>query len=139
MDIIEEFTKSVYYPNIKNLEALDIERLKHYARPPDPNLKSLPPSRNGLTEHTKRAALQAGWIWAEAVSNTEQQNPELWGWMNENGHYSPRWYLQNSATLCMEAVCKTCNCQKALCRSCRCAKDMMKCLPFCGCHGKCQK
>ena len=59
IDIIEEFIKSIYYPNIKNAEALDIERLKHFSRLPDPNLGALPPSRNGLTEHTKRAAFQA--------------------------------------------------------------------------------
>ena len=80
IDIIEEFLMSVYYPKSNNLESIDIERFNHFTRLSDPNLRTLPPSRNGLTEHIKRAALQAGWIWAEAVANDEQQNPELWDW-----------------------------------------------------------
>ena len=50
MYINEEFIKSVYYLNMKNLEALDIKRLKQFARLPDPNLKPFPQSRNGLIE-----------------------------------------------------------------------------------------
>ena len=77
---IEDFLLSVYYPSNNNLESIDIERFNHFTRLPDPDLRTLPPSRNGLTEHIKRAALQAGWIWAEATTNVEQQNPEIWGW-----------------------------------------------------------
>ena len=68
---------SVYYPSRKKLESIDIERFNHFTRLSDPNLIALPPSRNGLTEHIKIAALQAGWIWAEATTtNVEQHNPE---------------------------------------------------------------
>ena len=78
MDVIEAFIKVVYYSNSKDLEKLDIERCNHSLHQADHNLRAIPLSRNGLTEHTKRAALQGGYIWAEAQSNVEYQVPELW-------------------------------------------------------------
>ena len=139
IDIIEEFLMSVYYPKSNNLESIDIERFNHFTRLSDPNLRTLPPSRNGLTEHIKRAALQAGWIWAEAVTNVEQQNPELWGWKTtKEGRFYPRWYIEGDTTVSVEEVCKICTCQKAFCKNCKCAKDGMKCLPFCKCQKKCE-
>ena len=139
IDIIEEFLMSVYYPKSNNLESIDIERFNHFTRLSDPNLRTLPPSRNGLTEHIKRAALQAGWIWAETVTNVEQQNPELWGWKTtKEGRFYPRWYIEGDTTVSVEEVCKICTCQKAFCKNCKCAKDGMKCLPFCKCQKKCE-
>ena len=70
MDAIEDFIKVVYYPNNKNLDELYVERLKHFTDQSDSNLPVIPSSRDGLTEHVKRAALQAGWIWTEARTNS---------------------------------------------------------------------
>ena len=58
---------------------LDIERCHNFLCQADANLRVIPPSQNSLTKHKKRAALLEGWIWAEAQSNVEDENPELWG------------------------------------------------------------
>ena len=62
MDIIERFVLEVYYPDAKTMN-LDSERMEHSMRLADPNLRCLPVSRKGLLEHTRRACLQAGWLW----------------------------------------------------------------------------
>ena len=44
--------------------------------------------------------MQAGWIWAETVTNVEQQNPELWGWKTtKEGRFYPQWYLEGEMTV----------------------------------------
>ena len=73
---------------------VDVERRNRFLRQADPNLRAIPPSRNGLTEHTKRAALQGGWIWAEAQSNAEYQNLEPWGWHRKDGRFLPKCQVQ---------------------------------------------
>ena len=130
MDAIEDFIKVVYYPNNKNLDELHVERLNHFTRQSDSNLRVIPPSRDGLTEHVKRAALQAGWIWTEARTNVQHQTPELWGWQFKDGKYSPKWQSQIDGIPDIFEVCKTCTCQRALCKNCKCAKDKLKCLPL---------
>ena len=77
MDIIERFILEVYYPDAKTIN-LDSERMKHFMRLADPNLRCLPVSRKGLLEHTRRACLQAGWLWKEGLSNINAQDPTNW-------------------------------------------------------------
>ena len=138
MDIIEDFVKVVYYPHRKNLEELNVERLNHFAHQSDSNLRVISPFRDGLKEHVKRAALQAGWIWSEARTNVQYQKPEFWGWEVTKGKYLPKWQCQIDGSPNISDICKICTCQKALCKNCKCAKDKLKCLPFCSCHKKCE-
>ena len=56
LDVIERFVVEVYYPDNKTTN-LDSERQEHFMRLADPNLRSLPVSRRGLLEHTRRACL----------------------------------------------------------------------------------
>ena len=49
------------------------------------------PPYHGLLQHTKRACLQAGWLWYEGLSNVNTQDPENWGWTFVDKKYVPKW------------------------------------------------
>ena len=138
LGILETFIKKVYYPRSEIFTTLDAERLQQFLRQADPKLRLLPPSRNGLREHVKRAALQGGWIWSEARTDVEFQDPELWGWQWSKNRYVPRWQSEIEDAVDIYGVCITCSCRKAICKNCKCAKAQLKCLPFCGCRRTCE-
>lgn len=94
MDVIEAFVNVVYYPNSKNLEKLDIERCNYFLCQADCNLRAIFLSRNGLTEHTKPADLQGGWIWTEAQSSVEYESSEVWRWHIKDGRILLNWQEQ---------------------------------------------
>ena len=57
------------------------------------NPRNLILSRKGLLEHTRRAALQAGWIWKDCEFNVPNQCPTNWGWCKNviDGNFLPKW------------------------------------------------
>ena len=50
--------------------------------------------------------MQGGWIWAEAHSNVEYQNPELWGWHRKDGRILPKWQEQCERTVDITDIIK---------------------------------
>ena len=83
IDILEIFVQRIYYPKKLNLEGLNKERLRHFKRQADTNLRIIPLSKLGLIEHTKRACLQGGWLWRECLHNVLLPDPTLWGWKHQ--------------------------------------------------------
>ena len=79
VDILEKFLLSVYFPKQMSFEGIDHERMKAFLANPNSNLRSIPPSRNGLKEHIKRSCLQSGWLWKEGEKNVAAQNVLDWG------------------------------------------------------------
>ena len=116
---------------------LDSERMKHFMRLADPNLRCLPVSRKGLLEHTRRACLQAGWLWREGLSNVNAQDPTNWGWIRMDDKLVPKWQTLEDYIDVYNVIQVCSNCKKALCKKCKCKTNNMKCLPFCGCQQKC--
>ena len=132
IDEIEKFLKYVYYTSFE-VDSLDIQRMRQFEYNAAASLQSIPPSRNGLTEHIKRACFQGGWIWREAISNIDLPDPENWGWKLVDGKYHPKW--QNSKPdIDVLDVCQVCSCKKAIRRNGKCKKLGENCLPFCGCR-----
>ena len=137
IDTLEAFLLEVYYPGVKTC-GLNRERQKHFMRLADPNFRSIPVSRKGLVEHTKRACLQAGWLWREALSNVDRQDPTKWGWNKDDSKFVPKWQTVTGDDSDIYKVIQVCtNCKKALCKKCKCKKDNLKCLPYCGCQQRC--
>ena len=136
LDVIEKFVVEVYYPDKKTAK-LDSERKEHFMRLADPKLRSLPVSRRGLLEHTRRACLQAGWLWREGKSNVATQDPTNWGWTRIDGKFVPKWHTldEDIDVLKVTQVCG--GCKKALCKKCKCKTSNMLCLPFCACQQRC--
>ena len=47
---------------------------------------AIPPTRTALLEHSKRAVLQVGYIWGQAlIPSPTMPNPQDWGWTLDGG------------------------------------------------------
>ena len=69
IDILESFLIKVYQQNARSDVCLDTFRMNQFSKSSTFNPRLLILSRKGLIEHTKRASLQAGWIWKECEIN----------------------------------------------------------------------
>ena len=64
---------------------------------------AIPPTRAALLEHSKRAVLQAGYIWGEAlIPCPTMPNPQDWGWTLDGG-------LLDNTTRCDGFLPRTCS------------------------------
>ena len=133
MNIIEKFVTKMYTKQNKSLTLLRIELFKYMK---DSDLRKLPPSREALEQHTRRACYQAGYVWKETVRDIVLPNPENWGWVLEENVYKPRWQQQN-CPISIEKLTITCSCHKGTCKNCKCSKAGFLCISMCGCNRKC--
>ena len=56
-----------------------MKKMDAFNATPDSNLRSIPFSKKGLKEHTKRACLQSGWLWKEGEKSVALQHLLQWG------------------------------------------------------------
>ena len=71
--------------------------LNKFQKSTDDDLRKLPPSREALLQHTKRACYQAGYLWQECESDLDHPDPKLWGWtFNEDHGLIPCWLTATS-------------------------------------------
>ena len=84
--------------------------------------EAIPPTRAALLEHSKRAVLQAGYIWGKAlIPSPTMPNPQNWGWTLDGGLWRPYWTtLPGVMGSCQELV--RCGCKKGCRRQCSCMK-----------------
>ena len=135
--LLEKYVSFVYHnseleDDINSLRMRDFEYSTHN------NLRLLPPSRDGLLEHFKRAAYEGGWVHYQCVENVELPPVIAYGRIRQaNGRIVPKWCSKECDPLILTSVC---TCLKAKCTSCNCAKKSppLRCLPFCGCRGTCK-
>ena len=99
IDISEYFIMSVYQPSSNTLESIDIKRFNRFTRLSDPSLKTLPPSRNGLTEHTKELPCkQVGFgLRLQPMLSNRVMRYGI-GKMTEVGRFYPQWYLKGKTS-----------------------------------------
>ena len=97
----------------------------------------IPPSKEALMQHAKRAAYQAGHVWAASISRCpEEQDPTKWGWKMVDGHIEPHWSdLEEASKECRELI--KCGCKKGCIKNCRCHIAKLTCTELCACSGKC--
>ena len=62
LNILENFVLSLPYPKRSSFKSIRHERTDVFNATPNLNLRSIPFSRKGLNEHTKRACLQSDWL-----------------------------------------------------------------------------
>ena len=79
VDLLGSFLMKGYQQNSKRDISLDIFGMNKFSKCMCFNRRNLILSWKGLIEHTKRAALQAGWIWNEWEFNVSNQCPTKWG------------------------------------------------------------
>ena len=137
LDILENYVKQLYYNSKENLQSIDLERMYHFSRLPNCNLRNLPFSRLGLVEHTKRTCFQAGWAWVECRENVHLPNVQEWGRHKKEESLVPTWQLPEQPVIDITSVIFTCTCQKSRCKNCKCVRIGVSCLPFCRCQRNC--
>ena len=98
---------------------------------------TIPPTRAALLEHSKRAVLQAGYIWGQALTpNPTLPSPQDWGWTLDGGLWMPFWTtLPDVMGSCQELV--RCGCKKGCRRQCSCVKASLRCTALCKCPDEC--
>ena len=137
IDVLEYYIKKLYAPNARDVrQSLAVDRLTHFQRSTDNDVRKLPMSRPALLEHTRRACFQAGYLWMECVSNVSLPEPTLWGWVRHEGSLIPKW--QSNEPKDIKCVLSSCSCKTNICNSCSCAKDNLPCIPGCNCRRSCQ-
>ena len=101
------------------------------------DIQNIPPTLDALTQHTKRAALQAS-IWNRCLQSTpEVYNPEDWGWRSKTSGFEPIWTtLPDVSQHCKELI--SCSCKKR-CINCKCVKHNLQCTQLCCCDGHCSR
>ena len=74
MIILEQFVIEIYSvsKSFKYTSLGEMRRQKFTST--DNNLRHLPPSRDVLLQHAKRACYQAGYLWRETISTVELPN-----------------------------------------------------------------
>jgi len=75
-------------------------------------MDNLPPTQGALVEHIKRAAYQAGHVWAQMlVAIPELPSAQEWGWeQNTSGGWEVEWTeLPEASQACYELV--RCSCK----------------------------
>ena len=127
MNILEQFVIEIYSvsKSFKSTSLGETRRQKSITST-DSNLRNLPPSRDALLQHTKRACYQAGYLWSETISNVELPDPTNWGWKRSiNGTLLPLWVAE-LCSIQIDTFIMTCKGYKQL-----------HCLTFCGCSRNC--
>ena len=100
-------------------------------------MDGLPPSQAALVEHIKRAAYQAGHVWAQMfVAVPTLPSPSEWGWLQTiDGGWEVKWtILAEAFQACREflrCLCKT--------SQCKCVKASLQCTGLCFCRGLCDR
>ena len=95
-------------------------------------LDKIPSTQDALFQHVKRALLQAGYIWKQAL----QRNPILppfteWGWKrNTAGLFTPLWsLLPDTSQTCSLLI--HCYCRVSCSGNCKCARAGLNCTSLC--------
>ena len=101
------------------------------------SFEAIPPSREALLQHAKRAAYQGGCCWGQALQPCPViPSPSEWGWALRNGIWKPFWtVLPDMASSSRQLI--RCRCKKGCRSSCSCIKAELKCSPLCGCTDAC--
>ena len=135
LDEIENFLKLVYYVEVP-MESLDALRMNQFRFSTDNSLRTVPPSKDGLTEHIKHACLQDGYEWRKPVEDVDFPDTTHWGWRFIDNKYISKCH-SSSDTLDVNYLTQVCSCKIGLFKYCNCAKNKVNCLPYCGCNRKC--
>ena len=111
LEILKTFILKIYDKRSSSETSLTDYRLQQFSSIPNSNLRLLPSSLSGLVQHTKRACIQAGWIWCEGFSNVDIQDPNNWGWTLVDDKYVPKWKVVDDLKNVLNVI-RTCTSAK---------------------------
>ena len=101
------------------------------------SLDAIPPTQAALKQHIKRAVLQGGHIWGQALStHMRLPIPSEWGWRESPDGWTPLWTTLPDISSCCDTLVR-CGCKKGCKLRCSCVKAALKCTALCNCGGEC--
>jgi hypothetical protein len=138
LHLLERFVV-LLYDRTSNEEKVNEARKKLFSQKGRP-MDGLPPTQAALIEHTKRAAYQAGYVWAQMfLPNPMLPSPAQWGWLKTiEGEWEVKWTtLPEASRACRELL--KCGCKKGCKKQCKCVKAALQCTGLCQCAGLCDR
>lgn len=134
IQVCENFVCRLYSPSNVRTDINEL-RYKQFCKKPVQN-QSLPPCKDSLVQHIKRANYQTA-IWKRSLQpKPEIDSPEGHGWIATDDGLRPQLMTQASAP--QEIVeLTTCHCKESRCAamSCKCLKARLRCTAACSCEG----
>ena len=136
MDIIEKYTVLVY-DKLSRETKVNVARRSLVAR--GRTIDRIPPTKDALILHTRRAAYQAGHIWGNAIiPSPEIPQVTEWGWKLDNSRLLPVWtLLPEAAKACRHFI--KCKCKEICKNRCSCLTAGLQCTELCSCKGDCDR
>ena len=108
-----------------------------FCRSKTPEPYQLPPTKDELLQHIKRANYQS-FVWKQALdSSFEVESPVGHGWQENYGNLEVMWMERKPAP---ESVLEliTCTCRRSVCgEECQCWLLSLECTDLCKCTGNC--
>ena len=133
-EVCQQFTIGLY--GMKGVTVINQARYQLFCRK-CPQSHQLPPTRDALQNHVRRANYQA-WIRKQALlQDPEVPVPEGNGWSGTGEQLSIVWMTQQAAPQALMGLL-SCSC-KTVCatRRCSCKRANLKCTPACRCTDIC--
>ena len=130
--IIQMYVVSLY-DRSSPVASVEEARFDMFARK-QRSFDAIPPTKASLIQHTKRAAYQAGCIWAKALTcSMEEINPSDWGWTLKDNVWTVCWSeLPPIAESCKQLT--KCGCKQDCRGRCKCFKLSLPCTALCSCQ-----
>ena len=103
-------------------------------------IDNMPPTRDALLQHTKRAAFLGGFVWGSSL--VPQMNLPSFEWYGYKDDATPHWTNLPEASRGVRELVK-CNCLKGCKGNCKCTQMNLqlnwrqKCTELCKCKGTC--
>ena len=123
------------YGQTKSVEVNDARYKIFCLASSSPCEQSMPPTKDALIQHTKRAAYQAAIYRRSLQPIINIPNPDGHGWTMSYNELSINWMTDPPAPdSVLELI--SCKCIKSKCRGmvCSCQKSGLSCTDFCMCH-----
>jgi hypothetical protein len=132
-NVIEEFTCKMYSRNAKSSTVNELRYEMFCSKNGEVTSGQLPPCKDALFQHTKRANYQAA-IWQRSLHNSPQipQATDGHGWIKDgDGQISVSWITRSPAPEIVLTLL-SCNCTRS-CKpdTCPCYQNNLKCTPAC--------
>ena len=135
LSLLERFTIPMY-DRTSNHSDVNAVRQTLFTR--GLQIAKIPPTKNALVQHVRRAVYQAGHVWSQALTaECALPNPADWGWSSDKDGWTPVWTtIPDADKCCLELL--RCGCKTGcITRRCKCVCANLKCTALCSCVGEC--
>ena len=95
-------------------------------------MEDIPPTKDALLQHLKRATFQGGHIWGRTLEvDPKLPSASNWGWTNPSS-WKPQWSILPQASESIRELLRFGS------NTCKCKKAGLKCTALCKCDKDCE-